>query len=73
MAQTRVYHARHIFLFQVVGLLMINVSGPSVDVGRRLIEDRRSVKDFRELSKLFPLFEQPKDDTQPTEEVSDKN
>lgn len=46
----------------MVGVLMINVFGPSLDVGRRLIEDSRTIEDFRELSKLFPLFEQPKEE-----------
>ncbi|CAI4228934.1 unnamed protein product [Auanema sp. JU1783] len=49
---------------QVVGVLLLNVFGPSIDVARRLIEDGRPIDDFRQLAKLFPLYEIPKDDEQ---------
>uniref|UniRef100_A0A1I7XJQ5 Apoptosis-inducing factor 1, mitochondrial n=1 Tax=Heterorhabditis bacteriophora TaxID=37862 RepID=A0A1I7XJQ5_HETBA len=42
---------------KVVGVLLLNVFGSSIDVARRLIDDARSVTDFRELAKLFPLYE----------------
>lgn len=43
-------------LVKVVGVLLINVYGSAVDVSRRLIEEGRSVEDFRQLAKLYPLY-----------------
>ncbi|CAL2036718.1 unnamed protein product [Caenorhabditis brenneri] len=44
----------------VVGVLLVNVFGPSLDVARRIIDDRKRVEEFKEIAKLFPLYELPK-------------
>ncbi|KJH48147.1 pyridine nucleotide-disulfide oxidoreductase [Dictyocaulus viviparus] len=41
---------------KVVGVLLLNVFGSSIDVARRLIDDGRSIEDFQQLVKLFPLY-----------------
>ncbi|EFP02404.1 CRE-WAH-1 protein [Caenorhabditis remanei] len=44
----------------VVGVLLVNVFGPSLDVARRIIDDRKRVDEYKEIAKLFPLYEPPK-------------
>ncbi|PIC43040.1 hypothetical protein B9Z55_009926 [Caenorhabditis nigoni] len=44
----------------VVGVLLVNVFGPSLDVARRIIDDQKKVEEFKEIAKLFPLYEPPK-------------
>ncbi|CAI5445873.1 unnamed protein product [Caenorhabditis angaria] len=46
----------------IVGVLLVNVFGPSLDVARRIIDDRKNIEDLKELAKLFPLYEAPKAD-----------
>ncbi|KAJ1372314.1 hypothetical protein KIN20_034445 [Parelaphostrongylus tenuis] len=41
---------------KIVGVLLLNVFGSAIDVARRLIDEARSVEDFRQLAKLFPLY-----------------
>ncbi|CAD6188228.1 unnamed protein product [Caenorhabditis auriculariae] len=44
---------------QVVGVLLLNVFGMSLDVARRIIDDAKPISDYRDLTKLFPLYEIP--------------
>lgn len=44
----------------VVGVLLVNVFGPSLDVARRIIDDQKKVGEYKEIAKLFPLYEPPK-------------
>ncbi|VDO35056.1 unnamed protein product [Haemonchus placei] len=41
---------------KVVGVLLLNVYGSGVDVSRRIIEEARSIDDFRQLAKLYELY-----------------
>ncbi|PAV62183.1 hypothetical protein WR25_16986 isoform B [Diploscapter pachys] len=41
----------------LVGVLMLNMFGPAIDVARRLIDDKVKVTSPTELAKLFPLYE----------------
>ncbi|PAV88577.1 hypothetical protein WR25_14581 isoform B [Diploscapter pachys] len=42
---------------KLVGVLMLNMFGPAIDVARRLIDDKVKVTSPTELAKLFPLYE----------------
>ncbi|CAJ0942990.1 unnamed protein product, partial [Mesorhabditis belari] len=42
---------------EIVGCLLINVFGAGLDVARRLIDERRSVGEAKELAKLFSLWD----------------
>ncbi|CAI2349037.1 unnamed protein product [Caenorhabditis sp. 36 PRJEB53466] len=44
----------------IVGVLLLNVFGPSLDVARRIIDDRKKVDEYKEVAKLFPLYDPPK-------------
>ncbi|VDL75960.1 unnamed protein product [Nippostrongylus brasiliensis] len=48
---------------KIVGVLLLNVFGSSIDVSRRLIEEGKNVEDFHQLAKLYPLYkvEEPED------------
>ncbi|KAF8357910.1 wah-1 [Pristionchus pacificus] len=45
---------------KIVGVLLVNLIGAGIDVARRLIKDGKSVNDFKEVAKLFPLYENDK-------------
>ncbi|CAB3403551.1 unnamed protein product [Caenorhabditis bovis] len=47
---------------EIVGVLLLNVFGPSLDVARRIIDDKKQFDDLKELAKLFPLYDPPKDE-----------
>ncbi|GMT19190.1 hypothetical protein PFISCL1PPCAC_10487, partial [Pristionchus fissidentatus] len=49
---------------KIVGVLMVNMIGAGVDVSRRLIDDEKTVTDFKEIAKLFPIYQ----NEQPVEE-----
>ncbi|CAB60511.2 Pyr_redox_2 domain-containing protein [Caenorhabditis elegans] len=46
----------------IVGVLLLNVFGPSLDVARRIIDDRKKVDEYKEIAKLFPLYDPVKSD-----------
>ncbi|VIO90949.1 Pyridine nucleotide-disulphide oxidoreductase family protein [Brugia malayi] len=48
----------------IVGVLLLNVSGPGIEVARRLIADGREHDSFKELAKLFNLHKSKADDEQ---------
>ena len=45
-----------LIVLQVVGCVLLNVMGAGLDVARRLIDEGRPVKEWKELSKLFQLY-----------------
>ncbi|GMS89376.1 hypothetical protein PENTCL1PPCAC_11551, partial [Pristionchus entomophagus] len=53
---------------KIVGVLLVNVIGAGIDVARRLINDGKTVKDFKEVAKLFPLYENEKEPEERKEE-----
>ncbi|EFO16709.2 programmed cell death 8 [Loa loa] len=52
----------------IVGVLLLNVSGPGIEIARRLIADGREHDNFKELAKLFELHKSIANDEQEQEE-----
>ncbi|CAG9534703.1 unnamed protein product [Cercopithifilaria johnstoni] len=48
----------------IVGVLLLNVSGPGIEIARRLIADGLEHSNFKELAKLFKLHKSRADDEQ---------
>ena len=41
---------------KVVGILLCNIFGVGIEIGRKVISDAREIKDFVELAKLFDVY-----------------
>ncbi|VDK88034.1 unnamed protein product [Litomosoides sigmodontis] len=48
----------------IVGVLLLNISGPGIEIARRLIADGREHDNFKELAKLFELHKSRTDNEQ---------